>query len=363
MAVLQSTNIVGSLCVNGVAVGGGKDFNYRCFTSSISFTPTSDLVSGDGYVMSHIVGGGGGSGASYVAARAGLSPSNVVCASSHNTIAGLGAGGGYFQSQSFITSTDAIAVTVGAGGSAGAATGLLGSQSSCQVQFYSCSIAGSGSTLSAGGSGGTSVFNNITAYGGCGGNTCARVCKSCGKDVYCVCALNKSVTTTVTNAGLYGAFRYDPYNKTVEYGRACCSNVVCSFPHGSPLTSPTSESAADFIPTSYDVDNSGNNCNQGFSGMGIPGVDNCVHCGTYPNCNMSANVRPFDVSQQTAGNVFSIAPFDSPRSGFGAGGAGGCMFICSTNCSDPGGVTNNFCTTSSAGQAGTSGIVVIQWYE
>jgi hypothetical protein len=41
MAVLQSTNVQGTLCVNGVAVGGGKDFKYACFTASDTWTPTS----------------------------------------------------------------------------------------------------------------------------------------------------------------------------------------------------------------------------------------------------------------------------------------------------------------------------------
>jgi hypothetical protein len=47
MAELQSTNVQGSLCVNGVAVGGGKDFKYCCFTASDTWTPTQDLVDGD----------------------------------------------------------------------------------------------------------------------------------------------------------------------------------------------------------------------------------------------------------------------------------------------------------------------------
>jgi hypothetical protein len=46
MAVLQSTNVQGTLCVNGVAVGGGKDIKYCCFTASTTFTPSQDLVDG-----------------------------------------------------------------------------------------------------------------------------------------------------------------------------------------------------------------------------------------------------------------------------------------------------------------------------
>jgi hypothetical protein len=44
MAQLQSTNVVGTLCVNGVAVGGGKDFKFCCFTGSDTWTPSSDLA-------------------------------------------------------------------------------------------------------------------------------------------------------------------------------------------------------------------------------------------------------------------------------------------------------------------------------
>ena len=80
MAVLQSTNIVGSLCVNGVAIGGGKDYNYCCFTASTTFTPTSDLVGGDGFVAADIVGAGGGGGGAYAIGKAGRSPSGGACA-------------------------------------------------------------------------------------------------------------------------------------------------------------------------------------------------------------------------------------------------------------------------------------------
>jgi len=358
MAVLQSTNVVGSLCVNGVAIGGGKDFNYRCFTSSISFTPTSDLVSGDGYVMAHVIGGGGGAGASYGVTRGGTSPTNVLCAGTVASSGQVGAGGEYYQSQSFITSTDAISVTVGAGGTSGSAEGTLGKSEaqglSCCVCFYSESIAGSGSIFAAAGDGGTSIFNGITAYGGCGGLTCAKLQKACGKDAYCSCNIAREIPTTLTKAGLYGAFRYDPYNRTVQWGSTCCNNCP---QHSDPRIRPSQSGSADYIPQQYDC----SCCNFGYSGIGVEGVEKCRYCGTYPGCSISSNAQVSAPSNEaTLGYTYSQVPLDSPRKTCGSGAAAGAFRLCSTI---RGTTTNNFCATSSKGNEGNNGIVLIQWYE
>jgi len=111
MAVLQSTNVQGSLCVNGVAVGGGKDFKYCCFTASTTWTPTQDLVDGDGHIEAFVTAGGGGGGfaASCIAA--------ACYASRGATSYGASGGGGSVAKELVkIDATDACTVTVGAGG-------------------------------------------------------------------------------------------------------------------------------------------------------------------------------------------------------------------------------------------------------
>lgn len=146
MAVLQSTNVQGSLCVNGVAVGGGKDFKYCCFTGSSTWTPTQDLVDGDGFVQATLVAGGGGGGGACAY------NSGPQC----NTSWGAGGGGGEVIPEKIIdiTATSACTVTIGAGGTAGVSTGT---------------ISGADCEGGPGGKGGNTEFGGKTAYGGGGG--------------------------------------------------------------------------------------------------------------------------------------------------------------------------------------------------
>jgi len=112
MANLQSTNVVGTLCVNGVAIGGGKDLKYCCFTGSTTWTPPSDLVTGDGVVDALLVGGGGGAGGVWK----GFPGGTRCCLISE----GGGGGGGIVQSLLTMTSSnDACTITIGAGGQGG----------------------------------------------------------------------------------------------------------------------------------------------------------------------------------------------------------------------------------------------------
>ena len=100
MATLQSTNVIGSLCVNGVAIGGGgKDFKICCFTASDSWTPPSDLVTGDGLVEAIVIGAGGGGGAGMTRNTCGGSCGRCVAA-------GQGAAGGLDGGLKIMTSSN-----------------------------------------------------------------------------------------------------------------------------------------------------------------------------------------------------------------------------------------------------------------
>jgi len=155
MANLQSTNVVGALCVNGVAVGGGKDFKFACFTGSDSWTPTSGLVTGDGILDTFLLGGGGGGSRCCVSQGQNCGPGGPG-----------GAGGVGTQFLINITSSnDACTVTIGAGGagredSAGEGPGCNGGD----TIFNTASIAACGAAAFGGGGG----SNNWGNGGGIG---------------------------------------------------------------------------------------------------------------------------------------------------------------------------------------------------
>jgi hypothetical protein len=145
MAVLQSTNVQGALCVNGVAVGGGKDIKFCCFTASTTFTPSQDLVDGGGYIETSIAGGGGGGGGIWVNVT-----SRCVCA-----YGGGGGGGEVITNSKLLTSTDACTITIGAGGVAGVINCATDACEDCIVST----------------AGGNSSALGYTAYGGGGGGS------------------------------------------------------------------------------------------------------------------------------------------------------------------------------------------------
>jgi hypothetical protein len=163
MATLQSTNVLGTLCVNGVAVGGGKDVYFCCITASTTWTPPSDLVTGDGIVDTIVVAGGGGGG--------------LICTTSNfYRICSAGGGGGGGEVRHFpcvmTSSNDACTITIGAGGNSGSKGG-------------SCFI-----VPNAGSPGGDSSAFAVTSYGGGGGgsvqwatnNTCTLT--TCFQDLF-----------------------------------------------------------------------------------------------------------------------------------------------------------------------------------
>jgi len=171
MAQLQSTNIAGTLTVNGIAVGGGKDFKYCCFTGSTTWIPTSDLVDGNGVVDSVLVGGGGGGGGALtwhcIISFAG--DCGIVCCRTLDTLGGNGGGGMVYIPTLPITSTSTCTVTVGAGGSGG----YFRYDASCTDTNTICTT-----DYDIAENGGTTIFGGINILGGGGGASIAKGSKS-----------------------------------------------------------------------------------------------------------------------------------------------------------------------------------------
>jgi len=169
MAILQSTNVQGALCVNGVAVGGGRDFKFCCFTASSTFTPSQDLVDGNGFLAADVVGAGGGGGAFAHWVRTSNYPNRIFNAG-FSCFAGVG---GFIQEPYLpITATTQIDVAVGTGGNSGS-------------YIYPQSVADStapnaaqiSSSTGGGLAGGASCFgSSYVAYGGQGGVGVRHVC-------------------------------------------------------------------------------------------------------------------------------------------------------------------------------------------
>tara|TARA_R110000803_G_scaffold132990_1_gene200180 strand:- start:864 stop:1883 length:1020 start_codon:yes stop_codon:yes gene_type:complete len=170
MAVLQSTNVVGTLTVNGVAVGGGKDFKFCCFTGSTSFTPSQDLVDGNGFLAADIIAGGGGAGAWAEIVNTNAYPA-FSALTQYTQQAGVG---GFIQNPILpITATTACAVAVGAAGNSGSAfldRSLVGQPGTFLANQ---------TTASAAGKGGNSCFGaGHIAYGGRGGGSSVMICST-----------------------------------------------------------------------------------------------------------------------------------------------------------------------------------------
>ena len=145
MAELQSTNVTGTLCVNGIAIGGGgKDFKICCVTSSTTWTPPSDLVTGDGMVQAYVIGAGGGGGG--YTKQGSVSPKP----------GGGGAGFVLDTLYQVTSSNDACTVTIGAGGAGGAGTcndtGAQGCDGgdSCVFDLSACVVGGGAGTPNSG---------------------------------------------------------------------------------------------------------------------------------------------------------------------------------------------------------------------
>jgi len=319
MANLQSTNVVGTLCVNGVAVGGGKDYKYCCFTGSTTWTPSSDLVDGDGIIKAHIVGAGGGGGGSWGWAVTQTIYQNPVRTSGGTATAGdHGAAGNYIERDIFITSTDACTVTIGAGGTGGAASG----DATCTSINTVCdSLVVDASATD----GGNTTFGGFTAYGGCAGQTraWANRAQGCqGPQNYCA-----TDTTTVTNSGLGGAWTCYRQLNTYEgngFSSWMPSNITGSAEISLFLSSTKGNSDG---------------------GIGVEGVSLERRCGVFGGCNIDGN-------RVVAAGQNGVKTSQT----YGNGGVRGSVNFTGNSPSTP-------LVYFGSGSAANDGIVVLQWSE
>ena len=339
MAVLKSTNIQGALCVNGVAVGGGKDFKYACFTASGNFTPTQGLVDGDGVVEAFMVAGGGGGGS--VKAK-GCSVSGCIY--------GMGGGGGAGEviHHTFdITATTDCALVIGAGGQSGSTDGTL-------------TFGNAGTNVGATRGGNTTGFGEIAYGGGAGGS---RGCMKGG-----------SATFTCTDLVLGG-----PAAGLGALVQNTCSTPAFDSGYGgyNGASSNFSQVGDGDISTQTQkcygtITVSGSRLNGAFSGSGlvcsfrnknapglatvIPGSSNFVAGGgSGQYCNRAPELK-------NTGRGFRLkvsCPFKMDNY-FGFGGDGGRIQT------SQGTGTALVCSCNAGAQAespGSSGLVILKWFE
>ena len=316
MAQLQSTNVTGVLCVNGVAVGGGKDFKYCCYTTSTTFTPSSDLVDGNGFVEAHLIGGGGGGGST-----AGWNFTRWY--QGQSGAGGEGAAGTFKNQLVTIDSTDACTVTVGAKGDFGWVSGSWGNFCEASVRTQ-CN-----ESRQKGGDGGNTEFGGFTAHGACGGFSVAFACKGCCTQFTCVNSYNCDAGV-VTQAGAYGGFRN-------------------SFETETGGLNPSAGSGSEACL---------NNGRGAISKIGVQGADMFKRCSTGPNCSSDSNCSPF-VQSQSGGNICCGRNGCKFSQTFGNGGSTNYWSMC-TQTGSPNSM--NFQGITS-GSDGDQGILVIKWQE
>jgi hypothetical protein len=349
MAQLQSTNVVGTLCVNGVALGGGKNFKFCCMSGSTTWTPSSDLATGDGVVSSALVGGGGGGGGAFSYAHLITNTNN----SSVSSVATGGGGGGgmVYTPTVTIDSTDACTVTVGAGGIGG----YMYETGSCVCAQTVCTPLRDPAT-----NGGDTSFGGFTVLGGgagfnrgCGKCRCFyegfRSTAACyspsydgqrnsggssylGADDITICDAsgNASYWNVMTGSGNLYNFtscgRGVTFDNGETFGAAGNEDIiggrpsVAGFITGSGTLYPT---PAHTPTTVYSINNPTNGCLAG--DLGVP---------------MTASQHP-------------------PQF-FGAGGMG--ALACS-EVSNTGNYQTCIIRATARGSVGNPGIVVLKWYE
>jgi hypothetical protein len=335
MAVLQSTNVQGALCVNGVAVGGGKDFKFCCISSSISWTPTQDLVDGDGFIVTDMIGGGGGGGANYAVAegfnRPGYSQKCCVCVVGNNT--NPAAGMFINEKRNYITATTDCAITIGAGGNTGSYT--------FPADPNTGGAASSGSAVAGEAGGNTTGFGAI-AYGGCGGGSkIGWSTQTDGGSIDCA--------TVITCAGCYGGKPnwYSP-------------NFATSDPY-----TPKSQLDLDSVRISSSLYLYRNDAAS--SGTGWAGVDASIACASTFNCGVftaystqNGNVTNCsdDIVCEPADsiNLSAITSSDDMRIGWGNAGANGWVIA-------KGWGAGQCSRVGQSGSLGVQGIVVLRWME
>jgi hypothetical protein len=353
MAELQSTNVQGSLCVNGVAVGGGKDFKYCCFTSSDTWTPTQDLVDGDASVNVTLVGGGGGGGGAGAGYRF-LTNSNAMNYSINEVVAYGGGGGGADMQQYLrpITATTACTVTVGAGGDGSSVSGTLAQNwVYCEFGDYFDST------------GGDSSFGGCTAHGGGNGRTTRKSCSiSCGVACCCFdsitrnggdCRVVGGGAENVMEKG-YGYTRFSHQGANAFYRCVfnCLENMAVSDRDFCWGTSNTTSSYYGFFPES--------NC--GDSNDGAPNNGVKLEGGRYIGTNKLSVFENgavcSSVNTEINWNSNVVCPFTySLADSINCGGGGGVV------CARVTGNTYNAAEAQAKGSKGGDGLVILKWFE
>jgi hypothetical protein len=325
MANLQSTNVTGVLCVNGVAVGGGKDFKYCCFTASTTWTPSQDLVDGNGFIEANLIGGGGGGGGVAIQMCSTFCNTNTLtCASSK-----AGCVGELFSGIKDIDATDACTVTVGAGGTGGTInTSATWVAANCFIPTQSLS-------------GGNTSLGDLIVSGGRGGADCFE-----GNQY--ICAQNCSIRCT---------FSCDKSDGQCSAGSTCL-NYLPGFGGGCTV-------AGTYI--NYDTPNDRPKAGTCYGFIGEP--NGGVMCGVHPGSPFAGG----GTSRGAINFVFSnpgifYCNLDAtciPKCKLAActfGSAGGCGgTIC--NCNFESGGSNFQFFGSGSGGNGVDGIVVIKWQE
>ena len=339
MAVLKTTNVQGALCVNGVAIGGGKDIKFCCFTASTTFTPSQTLVDGGGYVEASLVAGGGGGG--------GVGFALFDC----DTFAMSGGGGGgeVRTTPSLITATDACTVTVGAAGGPGKVL---------MVCSGNCIGISSPAT-----NGGDTTFLGETTYGGSGGTTIAY------KAAYWTSLTTPAVNGPIGGPGVGGRVIGCSWAKTYccrcGYGGSSTSQDVnfisddwvgpssLNF-YGGTATSPNISCAfkiiGDFNPIPYCANVSSSN------GLTVTD-DNLASSISYGGIKGGGTgILNGQIAGAGGGHTsFIFQPSTAASSVYGGGGAGN---KAQGTTSNPGGTAVNCDGTS-----GSSGLVILKWEE
>lgn len=376
MAVLKSTNVQGALCVNGVAVGGAKDFKFCCFTASTNFTPSQDLVDGNGIVDAVLVGGGGaGGGAGFVGQTSGPAMTSRM---------GSGGGGATAIRKSFpITATTNCAVAIGAGG-VGAKL-----QTQCIVAisgtFGGCTTFG-GDLVGGGGPGAVFLSNAVEGRVYNGGNCSGVGGGGMVKDVERLSKFNSTAWTPSPNTGCNNA-EFGVGFRGVSSCKCACKKALITGGTVDPTRyhwEATCCANPNFASQTYNSPAAGNNIQEGF--LAEKGIDSwgdgTRYAGTlHDNCHYGSGFTTgsdvgdgvsaegncwyarwrgeggsCDFGKLSQGNGACKALNNSTHKGFGALGAqvGICLCYPRNNCIGCAFVD---------GMSGNDGVVVIKWFQ
>ena len=365
MAELQSTNVTGNLCVNGIAIGGGgKDYKFCCFTASDSWTPPSDLVTGDGVADIVAIGGGGGGGHAATATN---------CSAQRGIAAGAGAGGGVGTGQIIMTSSnDACTVTVGAGGTRGEVEIGFGYFSDCGcitpgTKGGDSSLAG---VIGYGGGAGAivhcsdgrySICCDVNSFGGPMGGT-TKVRKCCNQyTTYAQIAQDKGNSQGGTCVGGFIAGQAMGNGQAANSCRANQFNVG----GGCEFLRCQQSPQIDTGPSHWEISQAQQNLSGSKIGSNNP-LEVDVSCGhqhygsgvygyfdgrQYMGVGGAGRSTGVQIPGQAWCGVDDTCLFDPV--GFGMGGGTSPTQFDNTNA----------CKTGSLGTNGTDGIVILKWYE